>query len=105
MQEQSHAAFPLADIFLLFYSMVRTKVTPKKDKRGRERWVLHSREARRALVEKGQRPLSPVHHPSPARKPLPAREEEKKQMEEAERWVEEGRQLEDVGRSPSSLPT
>ena len=33
------------------------------------------------------------------------REEEKRQMEEAERWVEEARQLEDVGRSLSSLPT
>ena len=26
-------------------------------------------------------------------------------VEEAERWVEEARQLEEVGRSPSSLPT
>ena len=26
-------------------------------------------------------------------------------MEEAEKWVEEARRLEDVGRSPSSLPT
>ena len=30
----------------------------KKDERGGERWVLHSREARRALAEKGQRPPS-----------------------------------------------
>ena len=44
-----------------------------------------------------------MHHPSPAKKPLPMREEEKR-LEEAEKWVEEARQLEDVGRSPS-LPT
>ena len=74
-------------------------------RRGGERWVLHSREVRRALAEKGWRPPSPVHYPFPARKPSPMREEEKKQMEETERWVEEERWLEDVGRSPSSLPT
>ena len=85
--------------------MARTKVTPKKDEMDGERWVLCSREVRRALAEKGQRPHSPVHHPSPARKSSPVREEEKKQMEEAERWVEETRWLEDVGRSLLSLPT
>ena len=45
-----------------------------------------------------------MHHPSPARKPLPVREEEKR-FDEAERQVEEARWLEDVGRSPISLPT
>ena len=103
--EWSLAAFPLADIFLLFYSMTGTKVTPKKDETGRERWVLHSREARRALAEKGWRPPSPVHHLPPARKPSPMREEEKRQMEEVEKQVEEARRLEDVRRSPSSLLT
>ena len=38
----------------------------EKDERGRERMVLCSREVRRALVEKGLRHPSPVHHPSPA---------------------------------------
>ena len=52
----------------------------------------------------GKEAPSPVHHPSPARKPSPTREMEKT-LEEAERWVEEARRLEDVGRSPSSLPT
>ena len=33
----------------LFYSMARMKLMPKKDERGRERWVLHSKEASRAL--------------------------------------------------------
>ena len=85
--------------------MARTKVTPKKE-RGWERWVLWSREVRKVLAEQGQRPTSPVHHPSPAKEPSPMREEEKeKRMEEADRWVEEARRLEDVGRSPSSLPT
>ena len=73
--------------------------------KGWERWVLHSREARRALAEKGQRPPSPVHHPSPAKRPSPMREEEERQMEEAEKWVEEARTLEDVGSSLLSLPT
>ena len=46
--------------------MARTKVTPKKDDRGRERWVLHSREVRRALAEKGWRPpLQFITHPQP----------------------------------------
>ena len=85
--------------------MARMKITPKKDERGWERWVLWSREVRRMLAEKGWRPASPVHHPSPARKPSPTREEERKKMEEADRWVEEARRLEDVGRSPLSLPT
>ena len=85
--------------------MVRTKVTPKKE-RGRERWVLHPRGVRKEMAEKGQRPTSPVHHPSPAKEPSPMREEEQeKRMEEADRWVEEARRLEDVGRSLSSLPT
>ena len=53
----------------------------------------------------GMEAPSPVHHPSPARKPSPTREVEKKQMEEAERQVEEARWLENVGRSPSLLPT
>ena len=48
---------------------------------------------------------SQFHHPSPARKPSPTREEEKRQMEEAEKQVGEARRLEDVGRSPSLLPT
>ena len=85
--------------------MARTKLTPKKDERGEERWVLHSKEARRPLAEKGQRLPSPVYHPSPAKRPSPTREEEEKQMEEVEKWVEEARRLEDVGRSLSSLPT
>ena len=84
--------------------MARTKVTPKKEGRGRERWALCCREVRRALAEKGWRPASPVHHPSQARKPSPMREE-KRQMEEDDSWVEEARRLEDVGRSLSSLPT
>ena len=85
--------------------MARIKVTPKKEEQGQERWVLCCREARRVLVEKRQRPPSPVHHPSPARKPSPMREEEKRQLEEAEKQVEEARRLEDVGRSLSLLPT
>ena len=52
----------------------------------------------------GKEAPSPVHHPSPARKPSPMREVER-MMEEAERQVDEARWLEDVGRSPSSLPT
>ena len=55
-----------------------------------ERWVLCSREARRALAEKGWRPPSPVHHPSPARRPLPTKEEERKQMEVESRWRKQG---------------
>ena len=82
--------------------MVRTKLTPKKDRE--ERRVLWMREERERLARKGRRPPSPVHHPSPARKPSPTREVEK-MVEEAERWFEEARWLEDVGRSPSSLPT
>ena len=81
------------------------KLMPKKDKRGRERWVLYSKEARNALAEKGWRPpLQSTTHP-PAKKPSPMREEEEKQVEEAERWVEEAKRLEDLGRSPSLLPT
>ena len=77
---------------------------PRKREKGSERWVLRLREVRRALAEKGWRPPSPMHHPSPAQESSPMREVEK-QMEEAEKWVEEARRLEDVGRSPSSLPT
>ena len=65
---------------------------------------LHQRSKESSSRERTEAP-SPVHHPSPARKPLPTREEEKKQMEEAGKWVEEARRLEDVGRSPSLLPT
>ena len=83
----------------------KDKLTPKKDERGGERWVLCSKEARSVLAEKGWRLLSPVHHPSPAKRPSPMRQEEEKQMEEAEKWVEEARRLEDVGRSASLLPT
>ena len=77
---------------------------PRKEERGGDRWVLQSREARRALAEKGWRP-PPVHHPSPAKEPSSTREEKKKWVEEAKKWVEETRRLEDVGRSPSLLPT
>ena len=84
-------------------SMARMKMTPRKEKGGK-RWVLRPREVRTTMAEKGQRPPSPVCHPSPAKKPSPKREVEK-QMEEAEKWVEEVRQLEDVGRSPSSSLT
>ena len=82
--------------------MARTKLTPKKGKE--ERKVLQPKKDREELAAKGRRPPSPVHHPSPVGKLLPAREVEKT-MEEAERQVEEARQLEDVGRSLSSLPT
>ena len=75
---------------------------PKKDHK--ERWVLRTKKVREQMAAEGRRPPSPVHHPSPAKKPSPTREEEKR-LEEAERWVEEARQLEDVGRSLSSLPT
>ena len=74
----------------------------QKEGRGRERWVLWSKEARSTLAEKGQRPPSPVHHPSPAKEPSPTREEEKKQMEEAEKWVVEAK---GCGQSPLLLPT
>ena len=66
--------------------------------------MLQLKKDREELAAKGRRPLSPVHHPSPAGKPSPMREVEK-MLEEAERWVEEARQLEDVGRSLSLLPT
>ena len=90
----------MVNTFTLIYRMAKTKVTPKKERKG-EKWVLQLQETRKELAEKGRRPPSPVHHPSPARKPSPTREEEKK-LEEADRWVEEARWLEDVGRSPSS---
>ena len=82
--------------------MARTKLIPKKEREGRK--VLRMREEREKIAKKGRRPPSPVHHPSQARKPPPAREVEKT-LEEAERQVEEARWLEEVGRSPSSLPT
>ena len=82
--------------------MVRTKLTPKKEREGRT--VLRTKSEREKIAKKGRRPPSPVHHPSPARKPSPAREV-KKTVEEAERQVEEARQLEEVGRSLSSSPT
>ena len=66
--------------------------------------MLRMREDCEKIAKKGRRPPSPVHHLSPARKPSPMREVEKT-VEEAERWVEEARQLEEVGRLPSSLPT
>ena len=88
--------------FVYFDSMARMKLTPKKGKE--ERKVLQPKKDREELAARGRRPLSPVHYPSPARKPSPAREVEK-MLEEAERGVEEARWLEDVGRSPLSLPT
>ena len=88
--------------FYFFDSMARTKLTPKKEREGRE--VLKMKEDREKIAKKGRRSPSPVHHPSPAKKPSPVREVEKT-LEEAERQVEEARQLEEVGRSPSSLPT
>ena len=46
--------------------MARTKLMPKKDERGGDRWVLHSKEARKALAEKGWRPpLQFTTHPQP----------------------------------------
>ena len=89
--------------FYLLYRMVRTKVMPKKERRG-DRCVLWPREARQKIAKKGRRLPSLVHHPSPARKLSPTREEEKR-LDEAERWVEEARWLEDVGRSSSLLST
>ena len=47
---------------------------------------------------------SPVHYPSPAKRPSPMREMVQT-LEEMVRWVEEAGRLEEVGRSPSSLPT
>ena len=75
---------------------------PKKA-RG-ERRVLQMKEDREGIARKGRRPPSPVHNPSPARKPSPTREVEKT-LEEVEKQAEEARQLENMGRSPSSLPT
>ena len=81
--------------------MARTKVMPKKEREGRR--VLRMKEDRENIAKKGRWPPSLVHHPSPARKSSPTREVEKT-LEEAERWVEETRQLEEVGRSLSLLP-
>ena len=85
-----------------FDSMVRTKLTPKKEREGRR--VLQTPEEQKRISKKGRRPPSPVHHPSPARKPSPTREVEQV-MDKAERWVEEARWLEEVGQSLLSLPT
>ena len=82
--------------------MVRTKLTLKKEREGRT--VLRTKSEREKIAKKGMRPSSPVHHPSLARRPSPMREVEK-MVEEAERQVEEARWLEEVGWSPSSLPT
>ena len=82
--------------------MTRKKLTPKKEREGKT--VLRKREEWVRMAKKGRRPPSPVHHPSPARKPSPMREVEKT-VEEAKRWVEEASQLEEVGQSPSLLPT
>ena len=90
--------------------MVRTKVTPKKEREGRTVLCTKAERARIAKkvreekIEKKKGPPSPVHHPSPAKKPSPTREVEQ-MMEEAERQVEEARQLEEVGWLPSSSPT
>ena len=78
-------------------------MTPKEGEGGQISTAGQDQRERR-LPRRAGRPPSPVHHPSPARKPSPTREVEK-MVEEAERWVEEARQLEEVGRSPSSLPT
>ena len=75
---------------------------PKKERK--ERWVLWMKKDREEMAARGRGPPSSVHHPSPARKPSPTSEVQK-MLEEAERQVEEARQLEDVGRSPLSLPT
>ena len=90
--------------------MTRTKVTPKKEREGRTVLCTKAERARIAKkvreekVEKKKGPPSPVHHPSPAKKPSPMREVEQ-MMGEAERQVEKARWLEEVGRSPLSLPT
>ena len=91
--------------------MVRTKVTPKKEREGRTVLCTKAERARitkKAREERSEKkkngPPSPVHYPSPAKRPSPVREVEQ-MMEEAERQVEEARQLEEVGQSLSSLPT
>ena len=84
--------------------MARTKLTPRKGEEGGKRWVLRPRDVRKALAEKGQRPPSSIHHPSPVKESSPRREVEKR-VEEADKQVEEARQLEDMGRSPSLLLT
>ena len=61
-------------------------------------------EARKESRAKKSGPPSPVHHPSPAKWPSPRREV-MQMLEEAERQVEEASRLEEVGQSPSSLPT
>ena len=43
--------------------------------------------------------------PIPSQGALTHVREVEQQLQEAEKWVEEARRLEDVGRSPSSLPT
>ena len=75
---------------------------PKKDRE--ERRVLQMREEQKELAEKGRRPpLQCTTHPQPE-SPHP-QGRWRRMVEEAERQVEEARWLEDVGRSPSSLPT
>ena len=98
LQEQSHVVFLLVDTPYLPSSIARTKLTPRKGEKGGKRWVLRSKDTRKALAEKGRRPPSPIHHPSPAKEASPRREE-------VEKWVQEARRLEEVGRSPSLLPT
>ena len=86
--------------FYFFDSMARTKLMPKKEREGRKYWEWRKIGRRSQRREGGPLPCAP---PSPAKKPSPMREVEK-MLEEAERWVE-ARWLEEVGRSPSSLPT
>ena len=54
--------------------------------------------------QKGKEATLSSAPPISSQKALTCREEEKR-LDEAERWVEETRWLEDVGRSPSLLPT
>ena len=119
--------YNLLSLFLI--SMVRMKMTPKKEREGRivlrpskeqarlarevrqegersER-VRRSRQLARQVrkeEKKEKKPPSPVHYPSPAKRPSPTREVAQ-MLEEMVRWVEEARWLEEVGRSLSSLPT
>ena len=119
--------YNLLSLFLI--SMARTKTTPKKEREGRI--VLRSTEERARLArearqggerseqvrrsrrlarqarkeeKKEKKPPSPVHYPSPAKRPSPTREVAQT-LEEMVRWVEEARQLEEVGRSPLLSPT
>ena len=96
--EWSYAVFLLVNAPYLPFRMARTKLTPRKEEKGGERWVLKPREVRRAMAEKGWWFPSPIHPPFQAKEPSPRREE-------VEKWVEEARWLEEVGRLPSLLPT